>query len=482
MSNMDFAASRGPEPASDSPSEPSTRGRRRLERSLHRSAYLGIQLLRGRPVGRLMRQLTHWDELDAEQYARLASQRLESMLSYARDRVPLYRTGPWAGLSRGAGKLEHWPLLERSALIDDRKALIAEGMARVGLYTRRSSASTGTPVRVAWNPIAIAWSWAAEYHPMLWHGLELGARTLRMWGSAWPVENWVLNRHFVPAGDMTPDRLEEAVRYLETRRPDLVWGTPSAVHELARHLRRTRGGTGGPRAAYAKVGGEQLYAFQRDEIAQHLHARVIESYGCTEVGPIAAECPSGSMHVLATNVHLEVFRDGARVPAGEFGELVATTLVNRGMPLVRCRIGDMGRLSPEPCRCGLPQPVLAELQGRAADLVLKTDGTAVHGSVLGKALHRYAGEAPLGQAQKVLFEQLDRRTWKVKIESPKSEDAGALDRQIGNLLRQTFGTDCRAETEVVARIPREASGKFRYYRALRAHSGAVDTGSFAKGP
>src|SRR5690606_5480525 len=110
----------------------------------------------------------------------------------------------------------------------------------------------------------------------------------------------------------------------------------------------------------------------------------------TEMGPIAAECPAGSMHLLTTNVHIEIVRDGRPVAPGELGEIVATTLVNRGMPLVRCRIGDLGALSPDPCVCGRPQPVLAELQGRAADLVFRTDGTPLPGSELGRALQRYA--------------------------------------------------------------------------------------------
>jgi len=211
------------------------------------------------------------------------------------------------------------------------------------------------------------------------------------------------------------------------------------------------------------VGGEQVYPFQREEIEAHLGARVIEAYGCTEVGPIAAECSMGSMHILAANVRIEIFRDGEPVPHGEFGEIVATTLINRGMPLVRCAIGDQGRLSPDPCGCGLPQPVLAELRGRAADLLMKADGTLVHGSVLGSALHDYIGKPPLGAVQKILFEQTDRNTWQVQVEAQQCTDIAALDSQIAELVRNTFGADCRVQTSIVARIPREPSGKFRYY-------------------
>ncbi len=443
----------------------------KLERVFHRSMYLGIQRVRGRPVGKWIRHLAAWDALDDARYAALSRQRLEALLEFASARVPLYRSDAWRrSIASDPRDITRWPMLDRNDLVERRNELVADGARRPLLLARRSSASTGRPIEVLWNADAVAWSWAAEYHPMLWHGLEIGARTLRLWGSASVLENFVLNRHFVPADDLTPLRLDAAAAYIDTRRPQLVWGTPSAVHELARHIGRTDRAAGAFRVPYIKVGGEQLYGFQREEIVRHLGERLIESYGCTEMGPIAAECPAGSLHVLTTNVHLEIFRDGAPAPPGELGEIIATSIVNRGMPLVRCRIGDLGALSPDRCRCGRPQPVLASLRGRAADLVMRTDGTPIHGSVLGDAMQRCAPGTPLGCAQKVLFEQIDRQRWRVRIEAHRRPDLAALERQVGDLLREILGPDCLAETEIVARIPREPSGKFRYYKVLDGSS------------
>ncbi|MFO7287553.1 MAG: hypothetical protein C0P79_011915 [Gammaproteobacteria bacterium] len=467
MTNVEIAASHerrfGGDFGSRKARDPAGGGR--FERAFHRAMYLGIQRLRGRPVGRWMQHLVSWDALDEARYAALARQRLETVLELASAGVPLYRSCAWRKhIASDPRDIARWPLLDRADLIERKNELLAYGAVPALLLARRSSASTGRPVEVLWDRHAVAWSWAAEYHPMLWHGLEIGTRTLRLWGSASLIENFVLNRHFVPADALTPARLEAAVRYLDAFRPQLVWGTPSAVHELARYIGRTGRAEDAFRVPYVKVGGEQLYRFQRDEIVRHLGERLIESYGCTEMGPIAAECPAGSLHVLATNVHVEIFRDGAPARPGEFGEIVATNLVNRAMPLVRYRIGDLGALSPSPCRCGRPQPVLAALRGRAADLVTKTDGTRIHGSILGDALQRCPSDSPLGSAQKVLFEQLDRQRWKVRLEFHRRPDSAALERQVGDLLRDVLGPGCQTEIEIVARIAREPSGKFRYYK------------------
>lgn len=483
MSNVEFA--RQQQEPSFEPLLPPSRSRvpRRLETTFHRSLYLGAQLMRGRPIGKLMGRLRDWDKLDADAYARLSRSRLDQMLSFAAARVPLYRSSPWwDALDGHAEDIHRWPVLERRLLVDRASTLVPDGMPTRLLFPRRSSASTGTPVEVLWTLEAVAWSWAAEYHPMGWHALVIGARTLRMWGSAHGFENFVLNRHFVPAHDLTPERLEAAVRYLETRSPELVWGTPSAVHELARHISRTRMPSPRARVPYVKVGGEQLYEFQRDDIVRHLNGRVIESYGSTEMGPIAAECPAGALHVLTANVHIEIFRDGSPARPGEHGEVIATTLVNRGMPLVRCRIGDLAALSPEPCTCGRPQPVLIGLQGRAADLVQKTDGTPIHGSALGRALQTFANQPPLGAVQKIRFEQQDRRTWKVKIESHQPADLETLERQVSDLMRDVLGADCRAQTEIVEKIEREPSGKYRYYRTLQGPRSAGPDPDAVHGP
>src|SRR5690606_13905148 len=223
----------------------------------------GVQRLRGRPVGRWIRYLAAWDALDEARYSALSQQRLEALLEHASARVPLYRSGPWRrSISSDPRDIARWPLLDRNDIVDRKTELVADDAVRPLLLARRSSASTGRPIEVLWNPDAVAWSWAAEYHPMLWHGLEIGTRTLRLWGSASVVENFVLNRHFVPADALTPERLDAAVAYIDTRRPELVWGTPSAVHELARHIGRAGRAEGAFRVPHVKVGGEQLYAFQ----------------------------------------------------------------------------------------------------------------------------------------------------------------------------------------------------------------------------
>src|SRR5207244_2276362 len=75
----------------------------------------------------------------------------------------------------------------------------------------------------------------------------------------------------------------------------------------------------------------------------------------------------------------EVLADGRVTAPGEFGEFICTGLLNADFPLIRCRLGDAGRLAPSGtlCACGRTLPALAAVDGRTNDLLLTRDGRRV---------------------------------------------------------------------------------------------------------
>jgi phenylacetate-CoA ligase len=411
-----------------------------------------------------MRRLRQWERLTRSEFEEITRSLLADTLRYAYETVPFYKLGEQSQAFRRADarSIEAWPVLERQALRTNLVDLLSTRKP-VGTFYRCSSASTGDPVRVAWNPHGAAIGWANEHQAMLWHGVPPGVDTLLFWGYGNQAVNWVRNYRVFRTTQLTPDVLEEATRYVLRTQPTLCVGLPSAIAEWARYVRANHPHQPRIHVPFMKLGGEQIYRFQREELEQFFGSRVVETYGCTEMGPIGAECTAGSMHILTSHVHLEIFRDGAPVPEGEFGDIVATSLSNRAMPLVRCKIGDSGRISPDPCTCGLPYPVLQDLVGRVNDLLLAADGSRVHGSTLGASLRTVLADVPPGSIRQVLFQQIDQLHWTVLVES----DSGFADEtaaQLAELVRSTCGEQCRVVVKRVNLVPREASGKFRYYR------------------
>src|SRR5690606_25929884 len=94
---------------------------------LHEGLYLGLQALRGRPVGACIRRLRSWEALDRADFQRLCNERLTAALERASAGVPLYAESPWRErLARGAHRrIEAWPVLERDVLRKEGRKLLA---------------------------------------------------------------------------------------------------------------------------------------------------------------------------------------------------------------------------------------------------------------------------------------------------------------------------------------------------------------------
>jgi phenylacetate-CoA ligase len=146
------------------------------------------------------------------------------------------------------------------------------------------------------------------------------------------------------------------------------------------------------------------------------------------------------------------------------GDIVLTCTTNRTMPLIRYRVGDRGRLLPDPCSCGRPHPVLDGIEGRSGDLLLTSSGTQVHGTAaLGGVLKKVHAKTPPESIRQVLFEQHDLRTWIVLVQpGPGFNDH--VSAVLVDGVKEVFGQECAVTVKQVPSIPREPSGKFRFYR------------------
>jgi len=89
-------------------------------------------------------------------------------------------------------------------------------------------------------------------------------------------------------------------------------------------------------------------------------------YGSTECGVIGIECKEHrGYHIAEGHVKVEIVEVGGDqvLDYGETGELVVTTLLREGMPMIRYRTGDIGYSEKSECSCGCQMDVLL-LRGR----------------------------------------------------------------------------------------------------------------------
>ena len=122
-------------------------------------------------------------------------------------------------------------------------------------------------------------------------------------------------------------------------------------------------------------GAEPWTESMRKEIEERLGLKGYNIYGLSEImGPgVSYECQEqhGS-HINEDHFYPEIINPETleRLPNGEVGELVFTTLTKEGMPLLRYRTKDLTSLMEGECPCGRTNIRMSGIVGRSDDMLI----------------------------------------------------------------------------------------------------------------
>ena len=403
---------------------------------------------------------------DRRRVAALAQARLSRLLFHVARHNPFYgRRLQSAGIEWADPVLQWEPYRALAALPPVSKAELRRAASRVlgggalqaDWYSSASSGSTGEPFRVYYE--ARAWA-RLKYLIKLRARIACGLRPtdrLALLDATPPVPPTSLpGRRWKRISVLQPaSAVAAALREFE---PDLVYGLPSALLEVGRHLQEN-GQELKARALFTS--GELLQGATRAALSASFAAPVYDIYGTSETKEIAWECPAGNRHLNADVVHLEAVDDSGRsVPDGEEGDLVATLLVNQAMPLLRYRTGDRGSLRSESCSCGCSLPLLGVVTGRTADILVFRDGLRISSYALTCAMERIPGML------RYQVSQLDQARVRVRAILESAADRSMVTAQVRTALRYDVAPFLDADVEFVDRLPTGPRAKFRVVEPL----------------
>ena len=123
-------------------------------------------------------------------------------------------------------------------------------------------------------------------------------------------------------------------------------------------------------------GAEPWSEAMRTEIEAKLNLSAIDIYGLSEImGPgVAIECTEAKqgLHIWEDHFIPEIIdpETGRRMPDGQRGELVITTITKQGIPLLRYRTRDITSITREPCICGRTHARITRMSGRSDDMLI----------------------------------------------------------------------------------------------------------------
>lgn len=426
-----------------------------------------LQWKSGSRVQSLLAELERSQRYHPEHLRDLQWVKVRALLHHAYRHVPYYRqVFDSAGLHpralRGPDDLAWLPILTKE-IIRDRQADLMAANVKGPLIVRRTSGSTGIPLIVQVPPFTRdAWL-AAHRRTLRWWGLDVGMRQIRLVNphgksraTLWKQSLFMNTREFSVFG-LDPNTLDRLVRQLIRSRCEVLSGYPSALTHVAQYV-AAHPRTGTVRLRAVLTTGELLYPDQRNLLRTAFGCPVINSYGASECDHLAAECPSGSLHLSAENVLIEFNRRTSTNGQAPAWELLITDLTNVAMPLVRYQIGDLGAPGTA-CACGRTLPVLRLLAGRTEDLVTLPDGRKVDGAVFGVAVERLMGQGLAVKQFRAIQHSPELIEFQLVTSDPSHEAIG----RIGETLQEMLGARLTILVQTVDQIPREPTGKLRRF-------------------
>lgn len=128
-------------------------------------------------------------------------------------------------------------------------------------------------------------------------------------------------------------------------------------------------------------GSEGCTAEMREQIENSMKVFATDNYGMSElIGPgVSGECIyRKGLHFNEDHFLPEIINPVTleKLPAGESGELVITTLTKQALPILRYRTKDITRLNYSECECGRTHARMDKTAGRSDDM-LKIRGVNV---------------------------------------------------------------------------------------------------------
>ncbi len=307
-----------------------------------------------------------------------------------------------------------------------------------------SSGTTGTPVIVPYTAKDVD-DWAEQFKRCY----EMAGVTNRdrvqitpgygLWtaGIGFQAGAERLGAMAIPMG---PGNTEKQLQFMVDMQSTVICATSSYALLLAEEVEK-RGLKDKIALKHGIIGSERWGAKIRQRIMDGLGIDTYDIYGLTEVyGPgIGISCKHDcGMHIWDDYIYLEIVdpETGEPVPDGEWGEIVITTLVKEGAPLIRFRTHDLSRIIPGECPCGSRYPRIDTLQGRSDDM-FKIHGVNVFPKQIEEVLALYS---QLSSEYQIRLSHLEGRdTMRIYVETDGTQDWADLSEEVAHEVKNKIG-------------------------------------------
>ena len=323
-----------------------------------------------------------------------------------------------------------------------------------------SSGTTGTPVIIPYTKKDIE-DWAIQFARCYEYAGVTPADRIQitpgygLWtaGIGFQAGAELLGAMAIPMG---PGNTDKQLQMMVDMKSTVLCATSSYALLLAEEIEK-RGIKDKIHLKKGVIGSERWGEAMRKRISEELGIELYDIYGLTEIyGPgIGINCEHNTgMHYWDDFLYIEIIDPVTLkpVPDGEPGEIVITTLVKEGAPLIRYRTHDLSRIIPGECPCGRSYPRLDVITGRTDDM-MKIKGVNVFPAQIEEVIADTEGASSEYQ---IRISHLDGRdTMRIYVEATSGMvDFQALGQELTHKIKAKIGFTPIVKVVELGMLPR----------------------------
>ncbi len=254
---------------------------------------------------------------------------------------------------------------------------------------------------------------------------------------------------------MGPGNTEKQLQMMQDLGSTVLCATSSYALLLAEEIEK-RGIKQNIKLKKGVIGSERWSEKMRKRIADSLGIELYDIYGLTEIyGPgIGINCKYNTgMHYWDDYIYIEIIDPVTLkpLPDGEWGEIVITTLVKEGAPLIRYRTHDLSRIIPGECPCGCRFPRIDTIKGRTDDM-MKIKGVNVFPSQIEEILQSFP---EVSSEYQIRISHLDGKdTMRIYVETNGHVDFQDLANRIAATIKSRIGFTPLVKVVEIGLLPR----------------------------
>lgn len=431
--------------------------------------WLKNKIIRKESQDAYIKALNFCNESVVERQSTIFKKRKE-LVEYAYNHCQFYKSlYDKAGFHPSQLKTEkNWqlvPILEKQMIRDHADEIVSIEFDKNTLGSITTGGSTGKPLKL--------------YKSKHVHYEVLGWRALSWWGLS-PANNeaimhrrvpttfmqklmnrlmwWPTKRAYLSATAISDADITHFLADMKRNKIEWIVGYCASIEYVADYVLRNNIIVDGIKLVWST--SSPLTKIVRQKIECAFNCKVMDQYGCCEMGNIAIQKPNEDyLTINADYVHVDIVADGDNIVTDdkEYGDVLITDLNTFEFPLIKYRLGDKSRLvkTMEESKDGFPK--LEFVQGRISDAIWLPNGTYVDGAFLTTICDNYSDYIACYQIHQLMDHTIDVSF----IPKMGAEGTDAIISKIVSDFVKLTSNQVEIRSEVVDSIP-DFAGKRKF--------------------